>query len=72
MQLKLFAGAYHFHLCQVERMQGWSMVMVIYSFMDKRALLSAHKKREVVVKVVRVKNSPYVALKNVLKHLETH
>lgn len=60
----LSAGAYHLHLYEVERIQGWSMDRVIYSFVDKCALLPVHNERQIVVKVVRVKNSPYVALKN--------
>ena len=57
-QLKSSAGAYQLYLYEVERMQGWSMDIVIYSFRDKYALLSVHKEREMIVKVVRVKNSP--------------
>lgn len=64
-RLKSSAGAYQLYLYEVERTKGWSVDIAIYSFMDKCALLSLHSKREMIVKVVRVKNSPYVVLKNI-------
>lgn len=63
-QLVPSAGACHLELDGVERMQGWSTGTVIYSFVGKRALLSVRNEKEMIVKVVRVKNSPNVALKN--------
>lgn len=50
------AGAYQLYLCEVERRQGWSVDIAIYSFRAKCALLSVCNKREMTVKEVGVKS----------------